>query len=82
MEKYLSDIFSNAKDFQIKLLDEIGIVFVTPDVAIHKHNDEVTGSIDADGKPLPPDKRISARVFVKKNGRWLFSTQFYRSIEP
>ena len=81
MEKFISDHFSNMKDIQYKPTDEIGIVFVTSDVAIYKHNDEVTNFLDADGKPRPPFKRLSARVFVKKNGSWLFATQFYRTIE-
>jgi uncharacterized protein (TIGR02246 family) len=81
MEEVMSGVFANAKDIQFKLLDEIGIVFVTPDVAIYKHNDEITGSLDDDGDPLPPNKRLSARVFVKKNGRWLFASHFFRTIE-
>jgi uncharacterized protein (TIGR02246 family) len=81
MEKLIADHFANMKDIQYKLLDEIGIVFVTQDVAIFKHTDEVTNSLDADGKPQPPYRRLSARVFVKKNGSWLFATHFYRPIE-
>ena len=80
-EKYLSGMFSDAKDIQFKLLDEIGIVFVTSDVAIYKHYDEVTGRLDDDGKSVPPFKRLSARVFVKKNGKWLYVAGFHRPIE-
>jgi uncharacterized protein (TIGR02246 family) len=81
IEKHLSDVFTNAKDIQYKLLEEIGIVFVAPDVAIYKERHEITGSLDADGKPVPPGKRLTARVFVKKNGKWLFSANFARPIE-
>jgi uncharacterized protein (TIGR02246 family) len=81
MEEYISGIFSNAKDIQFKLLDEIGIVFVTSDFAIYKHTDEVSGALDDDGNPVPAYKRLSARVFVKKNGKWPFSTHFYRPME-
>lgn len=81
IETVYSSIFANMKDVQIRPLDEIGIVFVTNDVAIYKHNDEITGSLDEDGKPLPPYKRLSAKVFVKKNGKWLFAAHFYRTIE-
>ncbi len=81
MEKQIADHFANMKDIQYKLLDEIGIVSVTPDVAIFKHTDEVTNSLDTDGKTRPPYKRLSARVFVKTNSKWLFATHFYRTIE-
>jgi ketosteroid isomerase-like protein len=75
MEQYLSNTFANAKDIHIELTDEIGIVFVTPDVAIHKHNDVLTGSLNADGK------RLSARIFVKKNGNWFQAMYLARPIE-
>ena len=69
------------ESLEAKLLDEIGIVFVTPDVAIYKYRLEMTGDVDADGKPLPPTKRLSARVFVKKDGKWLHAAAFARTIE-
>lgn len=81
MEETYVDIFANNEHVQYKLTDEIGIVFVTPEVAIYKHNDEITGALDADGKPLPPIKRLSAKLFVKKNGSWLWAAHFYRRIE-
>jgi ketosteroid isomerase-like protein len=81
MEKLMSDTFATAKDIQFELLDEIGIVFAAPDVAIYKHTDKITGALDDDEEPLPPFKRLSARVFVKQNGNWLFATHFYRTIE-
>lgn len=62
-------------------LDEIGIVFVTPDVAIYKCRDEVTGGLDADGNPRQPEKRLAAAVYVKKNGKWLWTTWFSRPIQ-
>ena len=74
LEEYLStDVWGRQPDIQWKLVDEIGIVFVTPDVAIYKERDEPTGRLDADGKPLPPAKRLIARVFVKKSGEWFQS---------
>ena len=64
-----------------KILDEIGIVFVTPDVAIYKFSVEITGSLDAEGKPLPPLKMLYASVCVKKNDKWLRAAVFNRPIE-
>ncbi len=66
---------------QYKQLDEIGIIFVTPDVAIFKEHGENTGGLDADGKPLPPQKVLEAWVLVKKNGNWLGAAIFTRPIE-
>ncbi len=79
--KNISDSWESEKDIQYNLLDEIGIQFMTPEVAIFKLYDEVTGSLDADGKPQPPYKRLVARVFVKKNGQWLYAALFLQPIE-
>ena len=68
-------------DLQANMTEEIGIVFVTPDVAIHKYRYEITGRVDSDGKPLPPQKYLNARVLVKKNGKWLYTAVFARPIE-
>ena len=70
------------QNLKIKVLDEIGIVFVTPDVAIYKARYEFSGMLDEEGKALPTNKVLYAKVFVKKNGKWLGAHgYFYRSIE-
>lgn len=79
--KNMSNLYDLNKDRQVKLLDEIGIVFVTPDVAIFKGRLETSGLHDADGKPLPPSKRLQAWIFVKKSGQWLRAASFSRPIE-
>jgi uncharacterized protein (TIGR02246 family) len=79
--KFVGDLWESQKDIQYKQLEEIGIVFVTPDVAIFKAVDEVTGSLDSDGTPLPPQNELRARVFVKKDGEWLYAAYFSRPIE-
>jgi hypothetical protein len=79
--KNISDSWERQKDIQYTLLDEIGIQFMTPEVAIFKLYDEVAGSLDADGKSQPPYKRLVARVFVKKNGKWLYAALFLQPIE-
>ncbi len=61
--------------------DEIGITFIKPDVAIHKLRREITGVFDADGKPMPPLKQIHARVFMKRDGKWLLAAYFSAPIE-
>ncbi len=69
------------KDIQVKLIEEIGIVFVTASVAIYKARHEVTGSVDEDENPRPPYKIIEANVLTRNSGRWLIATSFSRRIE-
>lgn len=80
-EKMMADLFQAQKDVQRKMLEEIGIVFVTPDVAIYKLRMEVTNWIGQDGKPQPPAKYLRALILVKRNGKWLFAAPFNRPIE-
>jgi uncharacterized protein (TIGR02246 family) len=77
---------SNAEFFKgrgknVQLEDEeIGIIFLTPKVAIYKSRDETTNRLDEEGKPLPPNKGLYAAVYVKKNGKWLQVASFSRPI--
>jgi hypothetical protein len=80
-EKMVAEGLERQKDCQNQQLEEIGIVFITPEVAIHKCREETSNYLDADGKPLPPSKRLAARVLVKKNGKWLYTASFSRPIE-
>jgi len=80
-EDYFSERFKRLKNIQVKLLEEIDIVFVTASVAIYRARHEVTGSVDEDGNRRPPYEIIEANVLVKKSGRWLISTSFSRRIE-
>jgi hypothetical protein len=74
--KMLAEGLKNQPKMKGENLDEIGIVFVTPDVAIHKLYREYTGLVDEDGKPMPKNEQICARVFVKRNGKWLLAAYF------
>jgi hypothetical protein len=51
--KIHTDIWAREKDFHLKLLDEIDVVFLSPDVAIHRFSQERTGRLDENGSPLP-----------------------------
>ena len=81
IEKYYSEYWGKNKELKFKMVDDIGIVFVTPDVAIYKFRDEVSGALDADGNTRQPYKRLMAVPYVKKNGKWLWTTWFSRIIE-
>jgi uncharacterized protein (TIGR02246 family) len=80
-EKSYLETWSRQEDSQHVLLDEIGVIFVTPDVAIFKAIAENTGFLDEEGKPLPPLKWMGAWVLSKNDGKWLVSAIFSRPIE-
>ena len=80
-EKMLTESFERQKSIKAKALDDIGIVFATPNVAIWKGRAEFVGRLDADGKPLPPLRMLVAQVLVKKNSNWLRAARFSRPIE-
>ena len=63
---------------QYKRSAEVGIVFLSVDVALYKAHWEFTGMADAQGKPLPPMKLLGACVMVKRDGKWLMAAFFSR----
>ena len=76
MEENVTALFDREKNRIQEELEEIGIVFVTPDVAIYKSKRVTTGSVDDEGNPLPPQKVMFARVMVKREGRWYLAAWF------
>jgi ketosteroid isomerase-like protein len=70
-ERYLTEYFEDQEGTKANPGEEIGLFFVTPEVAIYKGRAEFTGDIDEDGKPLPATRTLVAMVFVKKNEKWL-----------
>jgi hypothetical protein len=81
LEKSMAENFKNQKAYQYKALDEIGLIFVTPDVAVFKEHGEVSGYVDENGKTLPPSKILWAGIVVKRNGNWLIAAEFETPIE-
>ncbi len=77
----MADLFRRQPSIKNKLLEEIGIIFFTPDVAVYKALMDNTGMVDEDGKPLPQLKWLGAWVMVKRNGKWLNAAFFSRPIE-
>ena len=75
------DMFSRQKDWRIEVVDEIGLVFVTPNVAIYKLRCQTSGIVDANGNGLPPIKFLQAIVYVKRDMQWLRAATFSRDIE-
>ncbi len=64
------EAFEGQDDARYEIEEEIGLVFLTSDVAIRKTRTVASGLLDEDGKPLPPQRALAARVFVKKDGKW------------
>jgi ketosteroid isomerase-like protein len=60
-----------------KLIKEIGVVFLKPDVAIERRVTQYSGPKGIDGKPFKV-WNLTASVLMKKNGKWLVTAQFYR----
>ena len=77
----LVDLWKRQPSIQSHILEEIGIIFFTPDVAVYKALMDNTGMVDEDGKPLPQVKWLAAWVMVKRNGKWLSAAFFTRPIE-
>jgi len=63
---------------QYRRTDEIGIVFLSSDVALYKAHWEFTGLTDSAGKPQPPVKLLGACVMVKREGKWQMAAFFSR----
>jgi ketosteroid isomerase-like protein len=80
-EDYLTEFWTDNKDRQYEIVEDIGIIFVTPDVALYKCRGRTSGVVDENGEPLPPLKRLWANVFLKKNGRWLIEADFSQAID-
>ncbi len=74
-------LWKQQPSIQNHILEEIGIIFFTPDVAVYKALMDNTGRVDEDGKPLPQVKWLAAVVMVKRNGQWLQAAWFTRPIE-
>ena len=70
------DLFKRQPNIKSEILEEIGIIFFTPDVAVYKALMDNTGLVDEDGEPLPQVKFLVASVLVKKNDQWLFAAFF------
>jgi uncharacterized protein (TIGR02246 family) len=74
--EYYADFLQSQKDVKWELEDEIGLVFVKPDVAIYKARSVFTDMLDDDGNKLPPQEYRHAWVLIKQDGRWLIAALF------
>ena len=75
-EEYFTERWKWDKNAKYNVVEEIGIIFVSPDVAIYKARCESTGLVEKDGTPRPKNEWIGAWVLVKKSGDWLITASF------
>jgi hypothetical protein len=82
-EKNHNEIIARAKDNlqKTEILEDVGIVFLTADSAIHQFQVQFSGGIDEDGNAMPPGKGYRVRVYTKQDGKWLLKAVFWQAIE-
>lgn len=80
-EKAIAGLFAREADRLQEELEEVGIVFVTDDVAIYKSRRQVTGEVNSAGNELPPQTVNLARIFVKREEGWLLSAWFAMPVD-
>lgn len=80
-EEHLVERWKVQKTAQYNVVEELGIHFVAPNVAIYKARCEGTGEVREDGTSIPSYKWFGAWVLVKKGGKWLIAELFSRPIE-
>jgi len=81
-EKAIAGLFEREGNRLQEEVEEVGIVFVTNDVAIYKSRRQVMGEVDSTGKKLPPQTVNLARIFVKRENRWQLSAWFAMPVTP
>jgi ketosteroid isomerase-like protein len=80
-EEYWTELFEDGfKNAVYTQSEEIGIHFITPEVALYKDRYDFSGAFDKEGKPRP-GKWSNGWVLVKKNGKWLVSEVIQWPIE-
>jgi uncharacterized protein (TIGR02246 family) len=78
-KRAIAELFEGRwKNLRITQLEEIGIIFVTPDVAIFKSRQEYSGMVDEEGRAITAYQALFAEVYVKRDGKWLAHSWYWR----
>ena len=80
-EEAITGLFEREGNRLQEEVEEVGIVFVTDDVAIYKSRRQVTGEVDSAGNDLPPQTVNLARIFVKRDEGWLLAAWFAMPVD-
>ncbi len=80
-EKSFTERWEWQKNVKYNVVEELGITFISPDVALYKARCETTGEIEKDGTPLPTYKWQGVWILAKRDGKWLIPAWYSRPIE-
>jgi len=69
------------ENVKYSVVEELGITFISPDVALYKARCETTGEIEKDGTPIPRNEWQGVWILAKKGGNWLIPAWYTRPIE-
>ena len=71
LEAAIAELFESQPKHHRELLNEVGIVNVTSDVAVYMGTREVSGTVDDQGNALEPVRENFSRVYRKSGDSWL-----------
>ena len=80
-EKLFTELWEWQKNAKYNVVEELGITFISPDVALYKVRFERTGEIEKDGTPIPRNEWQGVWILAKKRGKWLIPAWYTRPIE-
>ena len=71
-----SNIFSQWGEQEVNILEDFGIEFLAPNVAVWRARGEFANRTGPDGESLPPQGFVGANVYIKKEGKWRRASAF------
>ena len=80
-EKNFMELWEWQKNVKYNVVEELGITFITPDVALYKARCESTGEIEKNGTPIPRNEWQGVWILAKNDGRCLIPAWYTRPIE-
>jgi ketosteroid isomerase-like protein len=81
IEQLYAEIFERNKDIRAQIVEDLGVRFLAPTVALWRGTSRFTGLHDADGELMPPLSNRAVVMMVKKGGQWKFAALFDRPVE-
>jgi hypothetical protein len=79
-EESLKKYWQIQKNVNYRLVKENTINFITPEVTVYNARFESSGQVDKDGATIPTDEWQGVWILTKKDGKWLISAWFSRSV--
>jgi ketosteroid isomerase-like protein len=70
IESFFTSFFEGNETMKLNPLEDMGVHFLTPNVAVFMGRSEFANRVDEEGKPLPPREFIGVNHYVKRNGQW------------